>query len=234
MIALAEDQGAFALAKGPDYQNSGSDESFPGVRARDFYVEPTRTDRTGLLTALVALVVVSMGVAAYLYFNGTPAGSETQDSVARAQQSVADAIARVDSLPKDHPLRGYLPGLEEWQGELRAYGQTRDPAEQIRATADQYKLKADQISGQARVAMSALARQANQNSTAQPVPEGTSTLRPADRSEPEDRRGTANREQGSGAPGRPVNANRGEAPHEPTPRPQPSSARPENSNTGLK
>src|SRR5262249_51519866 len=136
--------------------------------------------------------VVAVGIAAYLYFNGMSSGSgPVEDSISNAQQSIADAIARVDSLPKDHPLRSYLAELQGWQGELRAYSQVHDRTEEMSAKADQYKLKADQISGQARIAAAALARQANQN-TAQPVPSGSSAPEQPGTSS---KSGNANREQ---------------------------------------
>jgi tRNA A-37 threonylcarbamoyl transferase component Bud32 len=216
------------------YEKNMSDEVLASRRDRRHFADERREGHSALIAGLVALLVVAVGVAAYLYINGMPTGSEVPDSVSRAQQSVADAIARVDSLPRDHPLRGYLPELEQWQGELRAYVQIRDSSDQVKTTADQYRLKADQLSGQARIAIAALARQANQESTAQPPTESTSATRPTEKSA-ENSSGPANRELTYGAPVRNANANRPEQepPSAVPPRPQPSRARPENTNSGF-
>src|SRR5262249_12383889 len=220
--------GAHSTADGLDQKYGTGGQSSPG-RIHDHYYTGQRTEHSGLVITLVALLVVAVGIAAYLYFYGTSSGSgPVDDSISSAQQSIADAIARVDSLPKDHPLRSYLPELQQWQGELRAYSQMQDRTEETRARADQYKLKADQISGQARIAAAALARQANQN-TAQPVPSGsTAPEQPGTSSRP----GNANREELRVTPDRSTtNGNRpSEEPRLPA-KPQASPPRPANSNS---
>jgi len=205
--------------------------SLPGGISDRYYTHQ-RTEHSGLVITLVALLVVAAGIAAYLYFNGMSSGSgAVDDSISNAQQSIADAIARVDSLPRDHPLRSYLPQLQEWQGELKAYSQMHDRSEEVRAKADQYKLKADQISGQARVAAAALARQANQNTnTPQPVPSGSSTA--LEQPGTSNKSANANREQVKSPPDQSTtNSNRPEEPRLPV-KPQPSPPRPANSNSG--
>src|SRR5262249_14136500 len=130
--------GAHSTADGLDQQYGTAGQSSPG-RISDHYYTGQRTEHSGLVITLLPLRVVAVGTAAYLYFNGMSSGSgPVEDSISNAQQSIADAIARVDSLPKDHPLRSYLAELQGWQGELRAYSQVHDRTEEMRAKADQY------------------------------------------------------------------------------------------------
>ena len=201
---------------------------------RIYYYPRKRGASTGLVVTLVGLLVVAVGIAAYFYYNGFTSGTGSpQDSISSAQQSIADAIARVESLPTDHPLRGYLPQLEQWQGELRAYSQMPDRTDAMKTAADQYKLKADQISGQARIAAAALARQANQNA-AQPEASPSSSKQPVQVPSPQSSSGIANRGQQHQPEDATSNSNRAspESPPLLPIKPQPSPPRPANSNTG--
>jgi serine/threonine protein kinase len=116
-----------------------------------------KQNNTAGIIALVAVVLVVAGIAAYLVFgNKFSAVGSTSEAVIDAQQSVTEAIARVDSLPKDHPLRSYMNDLRQWQGELRAYQEVRENNAQVTDKAERYRQKAQDISGQARAALSAL------------------------------------------------------------------------------
>src|SRR5262249_3988282 len=116
----------------------------------------------GLIAAVIIILLVVGGVAAYLVLNNS--STETPaDSITNAQTAIADALARLDSLPKDLPLRTSIPQLTGWQGELRAYGQVKDQTPQMKADADRYRTKAEQISDQARAALGAINRTGNQN-----------------------------------------------------------------------
>ncbi|MEN3332739.1 MAG: hypothetical protein V7641_2104, partial [Blastocatellia bacterium] len=85
-------------------------------------------------------------------------------AVTEAQQSVTTAIALVDSLPKDHPLRTtYLTNLRQWQGELKAYQEVGGDNVQVTQRAERYRQQADDIAGQARVALAALGREVPAN-----------------------------------------------------------------------
>jgi serine/threonine protein kinase len=117
---------------------------------------------TGGIIALVGVLLVVAGVAAYLVFgNKFSANSATSEAVIDAQQSVTEAIARVDSLPKDHPLRSYMNDLRQWQGELKAYQEVRENNAQITDKAERYGQKAKDISDQARAALTAMGREPN-------------------------------------------------------------------------
>lgn len=214
-------------------QGAGYQEESDLRTDRIYYYPRKRAASTGLVVTLVGLLVVALGVAAYLYFNGSTSGTDSaKDSISSAQQSIADAIARVESLPTDHPLRGYLPQLEQWQGELRAYSQMPDRTDAMKTAADQYKVKADQISGQAKIAAAALARQANQN-TAQPEASPSSSKQPVP--SPQSSSAIANRPQQHQPEDASSNANRGSPESAPPPpgKPQPSPPRPANSNSGV-
>jgi serine/threonine protein kinase len=210
-------------------------ESEPEPRSgRIYYYPRKRGDSSGLVITLIVLLVVAFGVAAYLYYNGLTSGTDaTQDSISSAQQSIADAIARVDSLPASHGLRGYLPQLEQWQGELRAYSQMPDRTEAMKTAADQYKVRADSISGQAKIAAAALARQANQN-IAQPEASVSGSRQPVEQGAAAGNSPAANHEPQRQTEGTSSNANRAstEPPALPPAKPQASPPRPANSNSG--
>ncbi|HSE97506.1 MAG TPA: hypothetical protein VLD57_04495, partial [Blastocatellia bacterium] len=125
----------------------------------------------GWALAIIFLLFVAAG-AAYVMFGDRLLGRGSQSAVViEAQQSVTDALARIDSLPKDHTLRAYLPQLAQWQGELRAYGEVGKYSPEIVNRAEHYRLRAEEIAGQARLAAQAdrvVAPVANSNITVPP------------------------------------------------------------------
>ena len=132
---------------------------------------------SGATIAIVAGLVVVALVAAYLLFGDRLfSASSTGEAVYDAQQAITEANARVDSLPKDHPLRSYLPQLSEWQGELRAYQEIKEYNPQIIERAERYQKKAEDISAQARAALAGSPREpANVSNTASSLPANSST-----------------------------------------------------------
>jgi serine/threonine protein kinase len=117
-------------------------------------------NNTAGIAALVIVLLAVAGIAAYLVFGSKGFGrNSTSEAVVDAQQSVTEAIARVDSLPKDHALRSYLLDLRQWQGELKAYQEVREDNPQITDKAERYRQKAEDISGQVRAAQAALGRE---------------------------------------------------------------------------
>ncbi|HWX43377.1 MAG TPA: serine/threonine-protein kinase [Blastocatellia bacterium] len=183
----------------------------------------------GLIAAVIIILLVVAGVAAYLVLNSPSTESPGGDSITGAQTAIADALARLDSLPKDHPLRTYIPQLNEWQGELRAYSQVKEQTPQMKADADRYRTKAEQISDQARAALAALSRTANQNSNAN----ANISIPPSEiRSNAAENR---NRAADSEPPEEPKNRNERLRPPPArtiTPIPPPPEPRPSNSNRG--
>jgi serine/threonine protein kinase len=185
----------------------------------------------GLIAGVIIILLVVAGVAAYLVLNN-PSTETSSDSITGAQTAIADALARLDSLPKDHPLRSYIPQLNQWLGELRAHSQNKEQTPQTKADADRYRTKAEQISDQARAALAALNRIVNQNSS----PNANISIPPVEtRSNAAENRNSASDSGTSGE--REDQKNRNEGPRPPPARPiqstqPPSEARPGNSNRG--
>lgn len=124
-----------------------------------------KQSNTAGVVALVVVLLAVAGVAAYIIFGMKSFGrSSAVGSVIDAQQAVTDAIARVDSLPKDHPLRSYLSDLRQWQGELKAYQEVRDDTPQVADKAERYKQRAEEITGQVRTAQASLGRESTNSS----------------------------------------------------------------------
>jgi len=218
---------------------AAGDADEPGRRRQyeSVYTPYRERGNGGLIAAAIIILLVVGGVAAYLVMvNSSGSDGSSGDSITNAQTAVADALARLDSLPKDHPLRTYMPQLMSWQGELRAYGQVKDQTPQMKADADRYRTKAEQISDQARAALAALSRMANQNSSSQLSPNGNASAPPgesrsnaaangnrgADSEKPKERPEQKNRNESiSPPPARPLQ------PIPPVPEPKPT-----NSNRG--
>jgi eukaryotic-like serine/threonine-protein kinase len=124
---------------------------------------PERRNSTVIWVALIG-VLIAAGIAAYLIFAARSSGpATTREATIDSQQAVTTAIALVDSLPKDHPLRTYLTNLRQWQGELKAYQEVNGDNPQVTQRAERYRQQADDIAGQARVALAALGREAPAN-----------------------------------------------------------------------
>src|SRR5205085_7779139 len=130
--------------------------------------------------------LIAAGIAAYLIFGNHWFGrATTSETVIDAQQSVTTAIALVESLPKDHPLRTYLSSLREWQGELKGYSKVSGDDPQVTQRAERLRQQADDIGGQARAALAALGREVPANVNAAPsasapaAPAPTNGERPA-------------------------------------------------------
>ncbi len=129
------------------------------------YVVAATNHRSSTVVWVAAIaVLIAAGVAAYLIFGARAFGpATTREAITDAQQSVTTAIALVDALPKDHPLRTYQTNLREWQGELKGYQQVGGDNAQVTQRAERYRQQADDIAGQARVALAALGREVPAN-----------------------------------------------------------------------
>jgi eukaryotic-like serine/threonine-protein kinase len=140
---------------------------------------PERRHSAVIWVALIG-VLIAAGIAAYLIFGNRWLGkATTSETVIDAQQSVTTAIALVESLPKDHPLRTYLANLREWQGELKGYSKVSGDDPQITQRAERYQKQADDISGQARAALASLGREVPANTNASPSPSVPATAAPS-------------------------------------------------------
>jgi eukaryotic-like serine/threonine-protein kinase len=144
-----------------------------------------RDHRSSAVIWIAALgVLIAAGIAAYLIFgNRWFATTTTREAIIDAQQSVTTALALVELLPKDHPLRSYSANLREWQGELKVYAQANHNDPQVTQRAEHYRQQADNIAGQTRAALAALDREvpANINSTPPPTAPAASAPEPEER-----------------------------------------------------
>jgi serine/threonine-protein kinase len=148
------------LGPGPGAVDSGVRQVARPVVLRGGHAHPHRGGMSGTTIAIIIGLLVLAGVAGFLLFGNRIFGAGTTgEAVIDAQQAITEAIARVDSLPKDHPLRSYLPQLSEWQGELRAYQQVQEYNSQIIDKAERYEQKAEDISAQARAALAGAPRE---------------------------------------------------------------------------
>ncbi|HJQ67725.1 MAG TPA: serine/threonine-protein kinase [Blastocatellia bacterium] len=147
-----------------DRRDSGVREVVRPAVLRGGYVDAPRRGNGATIAIVVVLLLVA-GVAGYLLFGNRLFGaSTTGEAVVDALQAIAEASARVDSLPKDHALRSYLPQLAEWQGELRAYQEVKEYNSQIVEKAERYEKRAEDISAQARAALAGSPREQTTNS----------------------------------------------------------------------
>ena len=148
------------LGPGRGATDSGVREVGRPAVLRGGHAHAHRGGMSGTTIAIVVGLLVLAGVAGFLLFGNRIFGaSSTGEAVIDAQQAITEAMARVDSLPKDHPLRSYLPQLAEWQGELRAYQQVQEYNAQIVDKAERYEQKAEDISAQARAALAGSPRE---------------------------------------------------------------------------
>jgi eukaryotic-like serine/threonine-protein kinase len=136
-----------------------------GLPGRPYVVAATNHRSSTVVWVAVVAVLIAAGVAAFLIFGNRGFGpATTREAITDAQQSVTTAIALVDALPKDHPLRtSYLTNLRQWQGELKAYQEVGGDNPQVSQHAERYRQQADDIAGQARVALAALGREVPAN-----------------------------------------------------------------------
>jgi hypothetical protein len=147
---------------------------------RDYPGADRKGGSWGWAFAVIALVLAAAAVAYIFYGDRLRGRTTTGGAVLEAQQAVTDARARVDSLPKDHPLRAYLPQLAQWQGELRAYSEVGEYNAEIIERAGLYRQKAEEIADQARAAAQArgIAPPSANSNTVAPRQEGMTEKEP--------------------------------------------------------
>ncbi|HJQ26389.1 MAG TPA: protein kinase [Blastocatellia bacterium] len=156
-------------------------EPYPG---RPYVVAAREHHNSAVIWIAVIGILLAAGIAAYLIFGNRWFGATTtREAIMDAQQSVTTALALVELLPKDHPLRSYSANLREWQGELKVYAQANNNDPQVTQRAARYRQQADDIAGQTRAALAALGREvpANINSTPPPTAPAASAPEPEER-----------------------------------------------------
>jgi serine/threonine-protein kinase len=209
------------------------------ARGTAYVSNPERNSNAALVIGLIALLVAA-GIAGWVLFGDKLIAGSSDREILDAQQAITDSVARIESLPKDHPLRTYLPQLLTMQGELRGYAQSQNHSEQALQTAEKYRQRAEDLAGQARAALSQVEREQTSNiNSSLPLPSPT----PRDSVEPpvvdlvkpdEDERNDNTSPDPSEQKNENTNANRKERPEppvsdpvKPSPSPEP---KPSNSN----
>ncbi|HYP25772.1 MAG TPA: protein kinase [Blastocatellia bacterium] len=132
------------------------------ARGTAYVATRDRSNTAALVIGVIALLAAA-GIAAWTIFGDRLFGRSSEGELIEAQQAITDSIARVESLPKDHPLRTYLPQLLTWQGELRGYLQSQNFSPQAVEVAGKYRQRAEDLSGQARTALAQVERDQNVN-----------------------------------------------------------------------
>jgi hypothetical protein len=118
-----------------------------GARAGD---ERSLWPAVAVIALLVAVAVVGVGY--YIVSEQTAAARETTTYIVNARLAVADARARVESLPVDNPLRRRILTLDKWDRELQNFELSSDRTPQIASRAREITEQAEKLSDEARAA----------------------------------------------------------------------------------
>jgi len=130
---------------------------------------------------MIPILMLALVGSLALYFNKRVNADAVMDAVSRAQQSVALARVRTESLPKEHPLSNELPQLTQWQGELNSYAAAQRKTTEMKGRAQTIEQRAGQLAEQARSALAALPPAPS------PTPPKTQKPKKADQSEHSDK-----------------------------------------------
>lgn len=100
---------------------------------------------------MLAAVVLG-GVGYYVVSEQNSTGRETTALIVNARLGVADARARIESLPIDNPLRRRILTLDKWDRELQNFELSSDRTPQIASRAREIGDQAQRLSDEARAA----------------------------------------------------------------------------------
>jgi hypothetical protein len=103
----------------------------------------------------VAAVVFALGITAVIYYTmagETDLSKEVGTQLTDARVAVADARARLESLPQDSPLRSKLLSLQQWDRELQNLELAHDRTREVASRAREIAGLARSIGEEARVA----------------------------------------------------------------------------------
>jgi hypothetical protein len=158
-------------ASGPASVATGAATSVPIRVARERPMWP-------LVSALSALVVIGIGMAIYFAMAGqTDLAKEVGTQITDARVAVADARARLESLPMDSPLRNKLLSLQQWDRELQNLELGHDRSREVAARAREIANLARSIGEEARIAGATIPASPPvvQPAAPPPAPAGTET-----------------------------------------------------------
>jgi hypothetical protein len=133
--------------------------------------------------AVAIAVAATIGVAAFVYYLYTQRSREVDSINARisdARVAVADAKARIESLPVENPLRQKIITLDKWDRELQGFQLSPERSSEMAARARDILREAEQISDAARGAGATMTVKpevppATPLEESIPAPEGTPT-----------------------------------------------------------
>lgn len=104
-----------------------------------------------IVTALVAVVVIASGLFLYIWMSQqSDFAAEVSTQISQARVAVADAKARLESLPSDNALRSKLLQLQNWDRELQDLELGRDRTREMAQRAREIGEAARRVGEEAR------------------------------------------------------------------------------------
>lgn len=119
-----------------------------------------RTDKPMWPVAVTIGVAATIGVAVFIYFLYSQRSREVDAinaQIADARVAVADAKARIESLPLENPLRQRIITLDKWDRELQGFQLSTERSAEMAARARDITTQAEQVSDAARSAGATMA-----------------------------------------------------------------------------
>jgi hypothetical protein len=116
---------------------------------------PATAERPVWPATVAIAVAATIGVAAFMYYLFSQRSREVDSintQIADARIAVADAKARIESLPVENPLRQRIITLDKWDRELQAFQLGSERSSEMAARARDILTQAEQISDAARSA----------------------------------------------------------------------------------
>ena len=106
-----------------------------------------------IVASLSVVVVIASALFIYVWMSQqSDFAAEVSTQISQARVSVADAKARLESLPSDNPLRGKLLQLQNWDRELQDLELGRDRTREIAQRARDVGEAARRVGEEARIA----------------------------------------------------------------------------------
>jgi hypothetical protein len=119
------------------------------------HVPPSHVERSLWPATIAIAIAATIGVGAFMYYLFTQRTREVDSinaQIADARIAVADAKARIESLPIDNPLRQKIISLDKWDRELQGFQLGSERSSEMAARARDILTQAEQISDSARSA----------------------------------------------------------------------------------
>jgi hypothetical protein len=121
---------------------------------------PPPVERSLWPATIAIAVAATIGVGAFMYYLFSQRSREVDSinaQISDARIAIADAKARIESLPLENPLRQKIISLDKWDRELQGFQLSSDRSSEMGARARDILIQAEQISDQARSAGATMA-----------------------------------------------------------------------------